>query len=159
MKNLWKKFKSLFKMSLTTRDMLVFLVLLSLIMVVLAGCAAYAVPAAGAVAIVAPWYATINWTQVIVTVAGGGGLFAVVKYVLDYRLGVKKVKSEDKKEDNRQEESYVQENKQLRDEYKAMVVELRAELENLRKRISLLEVTLAENNIPLPYVKDIQIHA
>ena len=155
MKNLWMKFRNYLKVGLGTRDAMVYLLLLALVMVIFAGCTAYAAPAA---VVAVPWYAAINWTQIIVTVLGGGGLFAIVKYVLDYRSGVKKVKVDSTKEDNRQEEAYVEQANKLRDEYRILLGEVREEVAMLRKRISLLEITLTENNIPLPYVKDMAVH-
>lgn len=134
-------------MKKSTRDTLMFFLLLSLMIIFCTSCAAYAAPAVGAAVVAAPWYATINWAQLIGTLIGAGGIFAVVKYVLDYRLGVKKVNLDEKKVDN-------DEAADIRQEMKEMMDRMQVEINSLRKRIGLLETTLTKNNIPLPYDTD-----
>lgn len=94
---------------------------------------------------------TLGWTQIIVTLItvllGGGGIFALVKYVMEFKLGKYK-------ENNRVEETKVDAAAELRDEYRDMLKELRAEMNILRERIAILEKYISDNNLPLPKMED-----
>lgn len=139
------------------RDILLFLAIFTMMVFIVAACmgctpalATGATVATGAALVAAPWYVTFPWGQVIATVVGTGGVFAVVKYVLDYRLGVKKVKSEDKKEDNNMESEYVKAQADLRKELQGMIESLKKDVELLRSRVSCLESYIHTNGLPVP---------
>jgi hypothetical protein len=94
---------------------------------------------------------SISWTQIIVTLItvllGGGGVFGLIKYALDFKLG--KIK-----ETNRVEEKNVDAAAELRDEYRQMLKELREEMSCLRERIAVLERYITDNNLPLPKMEN-----
>ena len=98
---------------------------------------------AGAPAVVTPWYMAINWGTIITTVVGTGGLFAVIKYILDFRLGSKAA-------DNSQEKVYMDASEKLRKELQEMIDILKSDVEALRKRVITLEKYITDNNLPIP---------
>jgi hypothetical protein len=88
-----------------------------------------------------------NWAQIAATVLGGGGLFAFIKYILDFRLGGKAIAMEDKKLE-------IDSAAHIRKELTEIMDRMEKEIESLRQRVGLLETTLSRNNIPLPYYEE-----
>lgn len=87
-----------------------------------------------------------TWVSIIVALigaAGGGGLIAAA-----FNYWGKKG---DQKND--MAKTYIDAASKLRNEYDAMIKELKEDLAALRERVCLLENTLAENNIPIPFKK------
>jgi len=114
------------------RDFTLTLLILCLISMMMPGIAF------GAEAVVVEsWYNTVNWTNVIVTMLGGTGLFGAIKYILDYRLGNRKMD--------------VDESTVLRQEMKELLDRMQAEVNGLRRRVHDLEMCLSENDIPIPF--------